>query len=81
MERDEAEVPECRTGGQCRVPRLTAENARLLRARETLIALRDMVDASSVFEMYGLDLDDLELLARAEMEFMDQRRTDGLADE
>ena len=61
-------TPGCEAGKGCLIPALDERGARVMQIRDKLVRLKDLVDAGTVLQMYGADLDDIELLAVLEDE-------------
>ena len=61
-------LPDCETDKGCVLPELAPAGARILKIRNMLVELHEIVDPGTICRMFDADLDDLELIASVEAE-------------
>jgi hypothetical protein len=70
--RVDREIPDCETERGCRIPPLGPDEARVIRLRGQMMALKDIMSPEVVFRMCGGTWEDLELLAVVEDELREK---------
>ena len=65
-------APDCETEKGCLIPPLGPEERRILEIRGKLITLQGLVDAGTIFQIYGVIKDDIDILTVVEEEMKKQ---------
>ena len=61
-------APDCETGKDCVIPPLSEAGARIMDIRQRLASLGDLVGRGEILRMYGVTIEDMDLLELAEAE-------------